>query len=175
MRVCVCACVYMLCVCVPLLSLILLLLMLFRTFLLFSYHVSPYYKSHNSLSVKSQVPQLQLAKSMPLQAVRVTKAWDEDYDGHVADMSSLHPGGRALLVKLVSGDTSKLPALSQLAICAKADFVQHDGEMMIVSNISDAPNFTLHDLGAYINMADNSTKARSIDRYTVIPNHDIIL
>ena len=62
-----------------------------------------------------------------LAAVLVTKAWDEDYDGHVADASSLHREGRALLVKPASGNTVHLATMTQLAICAKADFVQHNG------------------------------------------------
>ena len=53
------------------------------------------------------------------------EAWDEDYDGHSASITSLHREGRALRVALSSG--SNLAALAQLAICARADFVKNEG------------------------------------------------
>lgn len=66
-------------------------------------------------------------------SVRVMQAWDEDYANHVASSSSLHREGRALLVKLVSGNTGNLGTLSQLAMCAEADFIQHNGDHLFIA------------------------------------------
>ncbi|XP_076459559.1 uncharacterized protein LOC143292830 isoform X2 [Babylonia areolata] len=66
-------------------------------------------------------------------SVQVMQAWDEDYENHVASPSSLHREGRALLVKLTSGNTANLGTLSQLAMCAEADFVQHNGDHLFLA------------------------------------------
>ncbi|KAL8564023.1 hypothetical protein ACOMHN_024703 [Nucella lapillus] len=73
------------------------------------------------------------AETHPSDSVRVMQAWDEDYANHVASTSSLHREGRALLVKLVSGNSGSLGTLSQLAMCAQADFVQHNGDHLLIA------------------------------------------
>ncbi|KAK7507165.1 hypothetical protein BaRGS_00001100, partial [Batillaria attramentaria] len=64
--------------------------------------------------------------------VLVLEAWDEDYPGHVAT-DSIHREGRALKVRLTSGSAAGLSQLSNLAICAKADFVQHNGDHLLLA------------------------------------------
>lgn len=62
--------------------------------------------------------------------LKVLEAWDEPYGGHDQGDSAtdpLHYEGRVAKVTLSSADTSKLGRLSQYAICAGADYVEHRG------------------------------------------------
>ncbi|XP_025089371.1 LOW QUALITY PROTEIN: uncharacterized protein LOC112561236 [Pomacea canaliculata] len=61
--------------------------------------------------------------------ILVLKAWEEG-----GSTASLHQEGRAMTLRLTSDSTpARLTVLSHLAICARADFVKHEGDHLLIA------------------------------------------
>lgn len=73
-----------------------------------------------------------LVREKMADGVLVLEGWDEDYPGHVA-ADSMHREGRALKARLTSGNSGALNQLANLAICAKADYVRHNNDHILLA------------------------------------------